>query len=196
MTNQQASPQGAPSPSSPTSQQVPSGPESTPPGADSQQPPSPSGGDSGDGSSRGQSTPAGEGKHGQAKNKDLKKARKAVDDYLKAVGTAASGAAEQARQRGRAERTLERNTVKIAELDEVIASLEGVAKLEKLGDRRALLDAAEESRRTLATLDELDTLEAEFLLHAKTFGDEKSIPLSAWLEAGVSRKVLKSAGII
>ena len=126
----------------------------------------------------------------------MKRARKAVDDYLKALGAIASGAAEQARQRDRAERAIERNAAKIAELDEAVASAEGVAKLDKLGDRRELLDAVEESNRTLTTLDELDTLEAEFLLHAKVYGNEKRIPLSAWLEAGVSRKVLKNAGIV
>ena len=113
-----------------------------------------------------------------------------------AVETAASGAAEQSRQRGRAERIIERTTAKIAELDVIIASASGAAKLEKLGDRRELLDTVEKSRRTLSTLDDFDVLEAEFLLHAKAFGDAKNIPLSAWLEAGVSRKVLKSAGIV
>lgn len=61
-----------------------------------------------------------------------------------------------------------------------------------------LIQSKLDVEKTLSDLDkkvDLETLEAGFVEHAKSYSDRKGVSYTAWREYGVPAKVLRSAGL-
>lgn len=109
---------------------------------------------------------------------------KAVREYLDAL------AASQPK-RGR-KRTPESIETRLAAIADQITTADPLKTLQLTQERMDL--EAELANLTGDTVD-LEALEAEFVKHAKDYGESKGLVYAAWREVGVPPATLKKAGI-
>ena len=112
-----------------------------------------------------------------------KSARKAVRDYLKAL--------EANKPRRGRKRTPESIA---ARLDVLSGEIDAASSLKRLELAQERLDLQAELERMSETVD-ISALEADFVEHAKSYGEAKGISYNAWREVGVEASVLKAASI-
>jgi hypothetical protein len=80
---------------------------------------------------------------------------------------------------------------RVALIDEQLKQATGFERLNLLADRESLEGKLEGS----GVVVDLTELRANFVKHAKSFGDRKGISYSTWRAAGVPAQDLKDAGI-
>ena len=108
---------------------------------------------------------------------------RAISAYLDAL--------EQHRPKRGRRRTAESIDKQLAEIDDKLASANGITRLTLVQQR---LDLQRERENIGATVD-LSSLEDAFVAAAKGYSQRKGISYAAWREIGVPADVLKRAGI-
>ena len=117
--------------------------------------------------------------------------REAAKDQARAVGNYLQHLKDKAGMRNITEKTLARRE---STLDSKMSNPDNSA----LDDLLLMQDKkdVERDRRSLAELEEAEKrVESKFVQHAAGFAERKGIEFETWLEFGVSRSVLRKAGI-
>ena len=112
-----------------------------------------------------------------------KASRRAVRDYLAAL------------ESNRPKRGRKRTPESIqSRLDAIRNAMDDSSPLKRLELAQERLDLTSELQNLETTVD-LAALEADFIVHAKQYGDTKGITSAAWRDVGVAAATLKAAGI-
>jgi len=120
----------------------------------------------------------------RAKMSDEEKiARRAVREYLTALEM-------NKPKRGR-KRTPESIEKRLAAIGEETADATPLKRLELAQERIDLNKELE----NLSESEDMESLEADFVTHAKAYGEAKGLSYSAWRDVGVSAETLKAAGV-
>ncbi len=93
-------------------------------------------------------------------------------------------------KRGR-KRTPESVQKRLAVIDETLAEADPLSRLHLVQERMNLLNELESSTGTV----DLQSIEDEFTVAAKPYGERKGITYAAWRQLGVDPAVLRRAGI-
>lgn len=120
----------------------------------------------------------------RAKMSDEEKtARRAVREYLTALEV-------NKPKRGR-KRTPESIEKRLGAIAEEVGDATPLKKLELAQER---IDLSKELENLSESVD-MESLEADFVAHAKAYGEAKGLSYSAWRDVGVSAETLKAASI-
>jgi hypothetical protein len=109
---------------------------------------------------------------------------RAVKTYLDAL--------ERHRPRRGRQRTPDSIKARLSAIETELAEVSSLKRLQLVQERRDL--EVELAAKSAGAVD-LSSLEADFVQHAKPYGDSKGIAYATWRELGVPADVLKRAGI-
>ena len=109
---------------------------------------------------------------------------RAVRRYLEAL--------ERNRPKRGRKRTEDSVRKQLTNIDEKLPSADPLQRLHLLQARR---DLAATSGKPSGEVDDISTLEAEFVSAAKAYGERKGIHYTTWREIGVPAPVLEKAGV-